>query len=307
MAPSAGYVNTCVNPWVETPSGVADEFSMPTTCLKFRSISNSTTSSGGHAITLFSPWAIASTAGVGTQWQQYCTFTAATTTIASYVDGTHPDVATINSNFDRLRTVSCGVKAYYTGSEQNTAGVITIVPIVSVIPSLTTLPTDAGVWANMPGARTVSAASMTEPLCGAFHNFDRPRFHLGTDTSGSAWFPSFAVIGIGLQASSAVLRIEIEVNLEVIPRMITAINANSYSVVDHSDAAMAVTRRLDSTRVGSYAQVTSLKGAGAGKRSGKRRSPAGKGLSRSTYKRKRLGYAAKSIRRRRKPMRRMRR
>jgi len=306
--PSTSYVTTCVNPWVEAPAGVADDFSMPTACLKFRNIYNSVSSAGGHVVTIVNPWAIASSTGVGTQFGSAGVFTAATTTLASYTDSQHPDITTINTNFDRFRTVSAGVKVYYTGAEQSTAGVITIVPIVSVIPSTTTMPTDAGVWGNMPGARTVACTAMTEPLCGAFHSFDRPRFHNGLDVSGNAWFPSFAIVGIGMLANTAVLRIELEVNLEVIPKLITSLNANSFQTFGHSDAAIAITRRLDSTRVGSLSQVTSLRSATLGSKSSKRQNTGRV----QGYKRKRSGYAAKGTgikrrRSRRKPMRRMRR
>jgi len=298
MPVGKSYVDTCLNPWTESPAGVADEFSMPTSCLKFRCVTNGVSSTGnGNVLTIINPWATGSTAGVGTQFLNVATFTASSNTIASYSDFAHPDVVTINQNFDRFRTVSAGVKVYYTGAEQTTSGTITIIPIVSVLPSLTTMPTDAAAWTNLPGARTVAAAAMTEPLCGAFHSYDRPRFHFGTDVSGNAWFPSFAILGLGLQATSAVLRIELEVNLEVIPRMITPINANSFSVQQYSDGQMSVTRRLDSTRVGNLSQVTSMKVAGIG--ASMRRRISKPGVLGKSYKRKRSPYKKSGTRKRR--------
>lgn len=291
MAPSSTYVSTCLNPWVESPSGVADEFSMPTSCVKFRSTQGSATSTGGHLLTIINPWAIGSVAGVGTQFLSYgASFSTTTTTLLTYGDGTHPDVATINQNFDRVRTVSAGVKVYYTGAEQTTSGTLTVVPIISVLPSMTSMPTDIGTWTNMPGAKTVAAAAMTEPLCGAFHSYDRPRFHLGNDVNGNAWFPSFAIIGIGLQASSACIRVELEVNLEVVPKLITAINANSFQVAAYNDTAMQTTRRLDSARVGNLAQVISMAGL-KGMRRKKGRMSAGK---LTNYKRQRTPFKARS-------------
>jgi len=301
MPVSAGYVNTCLNPWVETPSGVADEFSMPTSTLKFRSSHTVTpTSTGGHIMVGFQPWAAAVASGVGPSFLNYATgFTGTTSVIATYGNDYHPDVATMTTNFDRLRCVSCGVKVYYTGSEQATSGVLSIIPVVSTVMGLATMPTDIAAWTNMPGAKTVAAASMTEPLCGAFHAFDRPQFHFATDVTGQARFPSFAVIGLGLEVSKACVRIEVELNLEVLPKLITPINANQFNPQAYNQGALNITRRLDSTRVGTLGQVTNLKASTIGSGAVGSTRKAGKGLSGGTYKRKRSAYKKTGMRKRR--------
>lgn len=292
MSPGSAYVTTCLNPWIETPAGIADEFSMPTSCLKFRSIYNMQSSPDGHCGVVIQPWAVASTTGVGAQFYNYINgFTAGTSTVTGWGDLAHPDAATINQNFDRIRAVSCGVKAYYIGAEQSTQGVITVVPLISVVAGLTTMPTNTAVWGNMPRAETVQASSMTEPLCGAVHNFDRPQFHTGADVTGSGWIPSIAVLGLGLAVNIQTVRVEIEINVEVIPKMITSLNANSFTTAEFDQAAMLTTRRLDSARVGKVGAITSLRNAMM--KGGKSRTQRPRGLSKSTYKRKRSPYIAK--------------
>jgi len=283
--PASAYITTLLNPWVENPAGIADEFSMPTQCIKLRSASTGAISTGGHAVSCFHPWAIGSGAGP-TYFETFCTFTAATTTIASYLNANHPDINKLNADVQRFRVVSVGVKVYYVGAEQSTAGTISIVPLVSTYPSLTgpTMPVDAAAWLNHPGAKTVACAAMTGPLCGAFHSFDRPRFHEGGDFSSQAVFPSFAVVAIGGEAGKAFLRMELECNIEVLPKLVTTFNANAYSVAVHNAGAQNISRRLDSTRVGSLSHVTSMTHAmlGSGSRSSNK---PGKGIR--SYKRKR--------------------
>lgn len=283
MPPSNGYLSTILNPWIETPSGVADEFSMPTQCIKLRTATALPQSAGGFSALVFNPWAV----GVANAWGQNATFATTTSTISGFNTLNHADLTQLETDFTRIRTVSVGVKVYYTGAEQATAGTISIVPIISTTASITSLPTDATAWLNMPGAKTVACAAMTAPLCGAFHSFDRPKFHELTDLSSQSIFPSFAVLCLGTSTGN-VLRIEIETNLEVLPKLITTFNANAYSVVVPNQGAMNISRRLDSTRVGSVSHVTSLAHASLTKTSMRRkRKRSGRGMNASRYSSKR--------------------
>jgi hypothetical protein len=248
MPASKEYLQCILNPWGE-PATIADEFSMPTAAVKCRSVHQINTSDNGAALFVIQPWDLFN------QFFQQATFTTGTNTIASFAQGTHPDVSTINSYYNQYRTVSVGVKAFYTGAEQSTAGVLGIVPLTGIIASTIATPTDLTAWTQMPWAKTVAAAAMTEPLCGVAHSFDRPFFHANTVQAYNA-FPSLAVILLGAPVNSSLLRIEVQVNIEVLPKLTTSFQALATQPTAHDPSVMNTARKLTPVRVGTETMVT---------------------------------------------------
>lgn len=279
MPASREYLKCIANPWGD-PAGISDEFSMPTAAVKVRSIHPVLTSDNGSQCLILQPWDLFGT------FSQVCGFTTGTSTISAYGAYNHPDQASLNSYYNMYRSVSMGVKVFYTGAEQTTAGTISIVPIMSVIPSLTSMPTDLTAWTNMPDAQTVAAAAMTEPLCGACHSFDRPQFHpLGVTQQDR--FPSLAVVVTGCQASAAVIRVEVQVNIEVLPKLTTAFSGNNAQPVAYDPTEMNTARRLTPARVGNESDVTRMPRMATKTVTRKRKAPARSAPARSTAVRRR--------------------
>lgn len=148
-----------------------------------------------------------------------------------------------------------GLKVFYTAAEQATAGVIGIVPLMSVNPTIITCPTDLTAWTQMPMAKTAAAAAMTEPLAGACHSFDRPQFHTVSNPQQDR-FPSMCVLVLGAPASISCVRVEVQVNIEVLPKLTTAFSGNNAQPVAYDATEMHVARRLTPARIGSVAEVT---------------------------------------------------
>lgn len=249
MPVSSAYIKCIANPWGE-PAQIADEFSMPTSAVKVRSVHTLLSSDNGSGLLVLQPWDLFNV------FVQQGTFTTGTSTVASYSQALHQDQASLTSYYNMYRSVSMGVKVFYTAAEQATAGVIGIVPLMSVNPSLTACPTDLSAWTQMPYAKTVAAAAMTEPLCGVCHSFDRPAFH--GNTTQNDRFPSMAIVLLGAPINTNCLRIEVHLNIEVLPRLSTAFSGNNAQPAQHNEIAMSQSRRLTPARVGTEAQVTRL-------------------------------------------------
>lgn len=248
MPASKEYLRCITNPWGE-PAAIADEFSAPTAAVKCRSVHQLTASDNGAALIVFQPFDLFNV------WYQQAAFTTGTNTISNFGQYNHPDVTAINSYYNQYRTVSIGVKVFYTGAEQTTAGIIGIVPLLGVYASTTATPTDLTAWTQMPNAKTVAAAAMTEPLCGVAHSFDRPIFHTNTVQAFNC-IPSLAVLMIGGQPSTSVLRIEVQVNIEVLPKLTSAFQGLATQPTAHDPSQMNMARRLTPARVGLEAEVT---------------------------------------------------
>lgn len=251
MPASKEYLQCILNPWGEAAS-VADEFSMPSAAVKFRSVHQITSSDNGAALFVIQPWDLFN------QFFQQASFTTGSNTIASFAQGTHPDVTAINNYYNQYRTVSLGIRAFYTGAEQTTAGVLGIVPLCGVVASTTATPTDLTAWTQMPMAKTVAAAAMTEPLCAAAHSFDRPIFHTNTVQAYNCC-PSMAVILLGGPVNASVLRIEIQVNCEVLPKLTSAFQGLATQPTANDPSQMNIARRLTPARVGTAEEITSTK------------------------------------------------
>lgn len=263
MAPANGYVRTILNPWTDAVSGVSDEFSQPTQTVKLRSTYNSVANVDGNSLVLFRPWGL-----FGSGWINVATITAGTGVLTAYGGpGNHPDNTQINANYEMYRTISYGIKAYYLGAEQTTQGIVQIVPIMGVDPTLTNLPANIADWGQLPGAQTIACAAMTGPFAGAFHSFDRPRFHPAGDSNGRLFFPTIAVLCVG-GANANSLRIEVDCNIEVIPKLTAPFTGNQSSVTPSDPTAMNISRRLDPARIGSVAAVTSVSNLGTRKMGG---------------------------------------
>lgn len=116
-------------------------------------------------------------------------------------------------------------------------------------------------YANLPGASSVALSAMTEPLCLVGHMFDRVSFAIPNGASNNLnAFPACAIVVQGAAASvTATVRVEITLNVELVPYFGNNIAANGSTVVQHDDDQMAeVSRRLQPGRSGTLAEVTRL-------------------------------------------------
>jgi hypothetical protein len=265
MAPSSDYIAVIKDPWEAPPSGIADEFSNPTTALKVKSAFTLTTNNAGNAAFVLTP-----SIAAGALHSYVATVTAATDTITAYTGTTHPDSVSLAAQFQKYRPVSMGVKVFYTGAESTTAGLITLSVNdgigVNGVPSTILLPTAISEWADLPNAKTVACAAMTEPLACRASAFDRPSFDGLNQAHWALYFPDVLVGITGAAISLACIRIEATLNLELIPLM-TAFAAHHGSVtVPHDPSTMVTARRLGMAVVGTPAEVVSHQGYGGVKR-----------------------------------------
>lgn len=241
------FTEVCKDPWGAPAHGVTDEFSSPTAALKLKSATSLTTNSSGNA-------------AIGIQGTSLHSshFNVATVTVDAITNWTatvaaHPDYTSLAATYIKYRPVSMGVKVYYTGAEQTTAGLISISAIEGS--SLSFVPTTVSEMADLPNTTTIASAAMTKPLCGACHMFDRAKFMQWNSSEWVDFFPYFIVAVSGAQASSACVRIEVTINLELLP-ILTAFAAHHASAVVPSSASdMEQTRRLTVSRTGEMDEV----------------------------------------------------
>ena len=242
----ADFVAVLKDPWNAPAAGVADEFSSPTACMKLKSAVSITTNATGNA-------ALAVQLGSLSGFHFIAATAVTNDVITAWTSGTgHPDYASMVATYNKYRPVSVGVKVFYTGAEQTTAGLITVSVVDGIgTPTTSNMPTSIAEFADLPNTKTVASASMTEPLCAAAHMFDRPKFMGWTATDWIDFFPTLIIGVTGAQVSASVLRVEVTLNLELLPLM-TAFAAHHYtSPVPASEVHMVTGRRLPTSRVAS--------------------------------------------------------
>lgn len=244
-----GYYDICRDPWNSAPAGVADEFSQPTVPMRIKAAFTVSSNNVGAC-------GIGFMAGnLDTGFSVLPTITAGTdTTTAFSTYSTHPDYASLNAIFGYFRPVSMGIKVYYIGAESTTAGLITLgaFPISASGIGNGLLPAAISDWNDLPNTKTIAPAAMTEPFCLATHSYDRPSFRaLGDNAASGDFFPVGLVGGTGLAVSTNVLRVEIVLNIELIP-LLTTFQAHhtTASVVTYNPSEVQKVRNLKPVGIG---------------------------------------------------------
>lgn len=243
-----GYYDICKDPWNAEPAGVADEFSMPTVAMRLKSAFTLNSNNVGAC-------GIGFQAGnLDTGFSVVPTITVGTTTVTAFSTYTkHADYDSLNAIFGYFRPISVGVKVYYIGAESTTAGLITLgsFPISANGIGNGLLPADISDWNDLPGTKTIAPAAMTEPFCLATHSYDRPSFRaLGSDLASGDFFPVMLVGGTGLAVSTNVLRVEVTLNVELIPLLTTFQSHQRAAVVEYDPIEIGRVRRLPANNVG---------------------------------------------------------
>lgn len=246
MVAGQGFYNVVRDPWNSPPAGIADDFSAPTCPLKLRSAHYVQTNTLGHCAIAVSP----ALDGSGTWAYTNIATATASDTISAWAGSDHGDIAALTAAYTSWRPVSIGIKAYYVGPAQTTAGIMTVAPIQGLTAPITQLPTSITELADLPGAVNVSAATMSDSLNFVGHMFDRVAFQpLGTGLHAYT-FPSCVIALTGGLASTNVLRVEVTFNVEFLPLYTNIVSAQSATAADTSSAALGATRRLGSFRIG---------------------------------------------------------
>lgn len=253
MSFDKAFYNCLRDPWLSPPAQIADEFNGATCPLKVRSLFSITTNNNGHGALFISPTLDGTT---GVNHSSVATVTASTSTIASWTSADHPDATALEAAYKQYRPVSMGIKAFYIGAESATAGTVGIATLDGPL-AMADVPTDVLEISDLPVSKIEGCASMTGPLCAALNPFDRPRFSMMTGVNHGEAFPSAVVFIANGAASSACVRVEVTLNLELLPLYtnLVTMNAATKSVLGNNDLT-AIGRRLDTVRLGSEASVT---------------------------------------------------
>jgi len=241
------YYNCLANPFDGPVSGIVDEFAGKTVAFRI---------SQTHLLS--TPAGVSYTVGIVKSVNVPASFIQ---TFAPAADGainynvptnTAIDGATdLATHYDQYRPVALGVKAYYTGAEANTAGTISIAAL-NGIGAAADFPADADQWFNLPDCHTAACASLTGPIVSMVHAFDRPRFGNWDSTDTQNFFPAIGVMGAGLVANTTgVIRLEISLVVEAIPKYGSVITQHTANVTPHSPMELSQAhRRLPVARSG---------------------------------------------------------
>jgi hypothetical protein len=204
------YADAVLDPFIEHTEAfkLPDEYQGRTIGLKFRSSYLVEVNATGAGVALIQP-------RLDLSFVYQPTVTGTSWSLGAGIP--HDDYTDLNTNFIAWRPISMGVEATFQGKESDASG--EIVMVTEQGSGYGGLPLDVNQWRDLQGAINVPIPYLKTGPVVAMSNFDRPSFkalNLGfTET-----FPSCGVAVIGYASGTVTkpVRINVEFNLELIPR-----------------------------------------------------------------------------------------
>lgn len=239
------YYETVANPWTLTPGKIADEYQGMTTALKIKGSYNLVTNDKGLGACAVQPNLNNMFLHAGAALGQTTSVDWVTTTGLNWNVFASNDLGNLDGSYTSYRIVSYGVSVSYVGGETDAKGEITVCH--SQGGTSATYETVLANIREVPCAVIQPITYITKPVMVAVHNYDRPSFKPVLQDFQTVC-PTTLIAVIGGPVSQALLKVDIQFNLELVPK-INSLHAHLASSSPSSSNEISRVRRLAAARV----------------------------------------------------------